>query len=744
MSSACILRTALAMILACVPLLAAENKWKPFKVPLMTTWGEQIDPAKVWQEYPRPQMVRKKWQNLNGLWEYAVVAKDAVKPTAFTGNILVPFPLESALSGVGHLLEPKEALWYRRTVTIAGAGAKAGQRVLLHFEGVDWDATVWVNGKEVGNNQGMHTWWNCDITEALAGGTQAEIVLKVLDPTEAGNQPLGKQKFKPNGCFYTRASGIWQTVWAEVVPTQHITALIAEQVASLDGVEVTVQATGGDKQTVTVTMSDKGIAVAKASGKAGERLKLTVANPKLWSPDSPHLYDLSATLDGGDTVTGYTAVRWCDKRKDAQGINRLFLNGKELFHFGPLDQGWWPDGLITPPSDEAMVYDLKYLKSIGCNMLRKHIKVEPARYYYACDKLGLLVWQDFPSGESNRNEAARINFKRESATIIEQLRGFPCIVMWVVFNEGWGQFDTKGTQAITAWTKETDPRRLVCNASGWTDQKCGDIIDAHAYPGPRMPAIEADRIAVLGEFGGLGLQVKDHLWQPDSWGYQSFGNAADLEKRYLQLVVAMRPLIARGLAAAVYTQTTDVEGEVNGWLTYDRKIIKIPTAALAAMNARLYLPTVPPIILAATADDQRIKPALWRWTTTKPTDGWEKPGFNDTAWAEGPAGFGTAGTSGAIIGTEWKTDDIWLRRSFTYDGKAIKNPALYLCHDDAAEIFINGQLVASAGGSIGSYITLPIQNEKFSLTKGANILSVHCHQDKGGQYIDVGLIDNPE
>lgn len=718
-------------------LLGAAPDWQPAKSPLMTEWGARVTPANAWREYPRPQLVRKDWQCLNGLWNYAVTGKDEPQPSQWSGRILVPFGLESALSGVGRLLEPAEALWYQNTVTVAGL--KPGHRALLHFGGVDWDATVWVNGREVARHQGMCAPFTADITAALNGNLTADIVVKVLDPTTG--VPHGKQSLKPEGCFYTRMSGIWQTVWLEIVPEAHITRVLAQQVATLDGVDVTVSASQPNLP-VTVRLLDGRTEVATAKGLAGTPLALKVKRPKLWSPDSPFLYDLEVTLDGGESVASYTAIRWCAVQKDAAGINRLFLNGKPLFQLGPLDQGWWPDGLRTPPSDEATRWELGFLKKAGFNMLRKHITVENARYYRACDELGLLVWQDFPFPGSRKTEDGRANFQRESAEIVDSLKGFPCIVMWVVFNEMWEQFDAAGTKRMTEWTKSCDPRRIVSSTSGWMDYGDGEIVDAHRYPGPACPALDPQRAAVLGEFGGQGLTVPGHMWQEKSWGYKSSDSPEALAKRYAELIDELKPLVARGLSAAVYTQTSDVEIEKNGLLTYDRKVAKISCEQLATIHAPLYRAMPAPRVIAATAE---LAPVIWRHTTTAPPARWEQPGFNATAWTEAPAGFGAVTskyTSGMTrIRSPWTTDDIWLRRSFDFSGASPRQPALVIYADNRAEVWLNGQRLAdTTRNNAGSYTIIPLA--ALPLKAGSNTLAIHCQRQKqDNQYLDAGLID---
>jgi hypothetical protein len=719
----------------------------------MTRWGKEVTPANVHPEYPRPQLVRlekgkPQWQNLNGLWDYAIRAKNETQPPQWDGQILVPFPVESALSGVMKPVGEPNAVWYHRSLKLSKPAGD--QRLLLHFGAVDWQATIYVNGTKVGMHEGGYDPFQFDITSALKATGEQDLVVRVTDPTDKGTQPRGKQVLKPGGIFYTAVTGIWQTVWLETVPEQHIAAL--KIVPDLDGkrILVTVQASdakAGGK--VTATLLDKGTTVATAEGLAGEPLALEIKTPKPWSPDDPFLYGLKVELAGGDAVESYAALRKISLGKDEQGIPRLLLNNKPLFQYGPLDQGWWPDGLYTPPSDAALKSDVEMLKKLGCNMIRKHVKVEPDRWYYDCDQLGIMVWQDMPSGDRGiggndpdlkRSPASAAEYEREWTAIIHALESHPCIVMWVPFNEGWGQFDTA---RIVDMTHKLDPSRLVDNASGWTDRHVGDVSDMHNYPGPGMPRVEERRAAVLGEFGGLGLAIHGHLWaEKNNWGYVQFKNKEDLGAEYLQMMGRLRGLIGQGLCAAVYTQTTDVEGEVNGMMTYDREVLKLPEAAVTAAHRKLYLP--PPRVEVVLATSQH-SPQMWKTTGSKPADDWFKPGFDDSKWTSAGGGFGTKGTPGAVIGTEWKSQDLWLRRSFELKDAHLTDPQWLVHHDDDAEIYLNGEKVASLAGYTSSYAQFPLSEKARGLLKsGSNTVAIHVHQNAGGQFIDAGIVNVQE
>jgi len=724
-------------------------KWQPAKGPLMTRWARRISPKNAHRKYPRPQMVRKSWQNLNGLWDYAIVHKNHPRPDTFDGKILVPFPVESALSGVMKPVGQENHLWYRRTFRIPRTWK--GRDVLLHFGAVDWETTVWINGTQVGTHRGGYDPFSFDITNALKETSEQEIVISVWDPTNAGTQPRGKQVVKPGGIWYTAVTGIWQTAWLEPVPEAYIKWI--KIVPDIDNKLVKVTAASSDPAgySVEVEAKDWWFTKAKNKGNAGEEIVLTIKKPKLWSPDSPFLYDLKVTLKNSkgkkvDAVSSYFGMRKIEVRKDKKGINRLFLNNKPLFQFGPLDQGWWPDGLYTAPSDAALRYDIEVLKKLGCNMLRKHVKIEPARLYYWCDKLGLMVWQDMPSGDKyiggndpdiERSPESAQQFEAELKAMITTFYNHPSIIMWVPYNEGWGQWDTP---RIVEMIKKLDPTRLVNNASGWTDRKVGDVHDIHSYPGPAAPPVEESRAGVLGEFGGLGLPVKGHTWQDEkNWGYRSYETREELTDAYVALIDNLRSLIGDGLSAAVYTQTTDVEIEINGWMTYDRAMIKMNTKKAAAANKRLYLPA--PVLKTIVPTSQK-QPQNWKYTTNKPADGWQKADFDDSEWQQGPGGFGTKGTPGTIVRTEWKKSDIWVRRTFVLKDTKFSQPQLSIHHDEDVEVYINGQLVAKLQGYTTSYLRKSLDEKARSALKaGTNCIAVHCRQTGGGQYIDAGLVD---
>ncbi|HLJ94716.1 MAG TPA: glycoside hydrolase family 2 TIM barrel-domain containing protein [Gemmataceae bacterium] len=742
------MRLAIVVVVLLGTVIPLRADWQPAKGPLMTRWAKEVSPARVHPEYPRPQMVRSDWLNLNGLWQLAF-AKEADSVPAgkeLTERILVPFPVESALSGV---MKRADRLWYRRTFSVPKAWA--GRRTLLHFGAIDWAATVWVNGKELGSHRGGYDPFSFDISEALKPEGEQELVVGVWDPTDAGTQPRGKQVNRPQGIYYTPTTGIWQTVWLEPVAKASIASLKIVPDVDAGKVHVAVQGRGtAAEHSIRVVALDGERAVGTIEGPLDRTLDLSIATPKLWSPDAPFLYDLRIELRQGgqsvDTVQSYFGMRKIAIGKDDQGVTRMLLNGKFIFQLGPLDQGFWPDGLYTAPTDEALKYDIEITKKLGFNLARKHVKVEPDRWYYWCDKLGLLVWQDMPSGdkgvapgkgEITRTPESAKEFEIELARMLDGLHNHPCIIMWVVFNEGWGQFDTA---RLTRWTKEHDPSRLVDCASGWNDRGVGDVHDIHVYPGPGGPDPEPNRAAVLGEFGGLGLGVDGHTWTNKTWGYRGTQSSEDLTRKYEQLLRGVWKLKnEKGLSAAIYTQTTDVETEANGLMTYDRAVIKMDQERVAAVN-KGDLSRVPEIKEVVPTSQQAGQ--LWRYTFEKPGSDWFKPGFDDAAWKEGRGGFGTKGTPGAVVRTEWKTDDIWIRRPFTLPEPSFKHLNLFVHHDEDAEIYINGVLAARVSGYITDYEGIPMNAEaRAALHPGQNLFAVHCKQTKGGQYIDVGIVD---
>ena len=593
----------LTMLLALALCSSTFAQWKPAGDKIKTSWGEQLDPKNVLPEYPRPIMERNDWKNLNGLWKYAITKKGDPTPAAYQGDILVPFAVESSLSGVGKMINEKEELWYQRTFDIPSAWR--GKQILLHFGAVDWKAEVWVNDVKVGEHTGGFTPFYFDITSVLNKGNN-DLVVKVWDPSDRGEQPRGKQIANPHGIWYTPVTGIWQTVWLEPVATQYITNLKTTPNIDNNSVKVEVAANTTSADKVEVKVFDGKNLVAKGAALNGVPVELAMpANAKLWSPDSPFLYNMEVTLykDGKaiDQVKSYTAMRKYSIRKGQNGITRLQLNNKDYFQFGPLDQGWWPDGLYTAPTDEALVYDLKKTKDFGYNMVRKHVKVEPARWYTHCDQLGLIVWQDMPNGgpspqwqarnyfngtEVIRSAASEANYRKEWKEIIDCLYSYPSIAVWVPFNEAWGQFKTP---EIVAWTKEYDPSRLVNPASGGNHYTCGDILDLHHYPGPNMFLYDPRRATVLGEYGGIGLVVEGNTWVNDkkNWGYVKFNTSDEVTNEYIKYGKHLLELIRKGFSAAVYTQTTDVEGEINGLMTYDRKVIKMNEAKVREINQQI-------------------------------------------------------------------------------------------------------------------------------------------------------------
>lgn len=574
---------------------------------MLTPWGEKVTPQNAWQEYPRPQMVRNNWTNLNGHWNYAITKKDSQKPEKWQGKILVPFAIESQLSGVQKRITPDDALWYQRTFTHKSKGDN--KHTILKFEAIDYQSTIWINDEQVGNHTGGNLPFSFDITKALKPG-QNTLTVKVLDATDSAYQLHGKQRLNPKGIWYTPVSGIWQTVWLENIPT---TSLQTPKITTKINGEVIIEAPVTTSQklaelahpSVLAVVKEKGKTIARANVTAGHPIKFTIENPKLWSPDSPTLYDLELTC-GEDNIQSYFGIRETTVAKDKDGHLRLHLNGKPLFHWGTLDQGWWPDGLLTPPSDAAMFSDIEFLKNAGFNTIRKHIKVEPRRYYAHCDRIGMLVWQDqvsakrgddppWPRLAPNPPEAiwpdhAHEQFMAEHKAMIDTLYNHPSIVQWVPFNERWGQHRT---MSVGKWATNYDPTRQINIASGGNFFPTGHIVDHHQYPHPGFP-FELGKggrfdnyVKVVGEFGGHGFPVEDHLWNPDArnWGYGGLPqNKEEWTQRYQASIEKLVELRNEGIAAGIYTQTTDVEGEINGLITYDRRVQKLAPATLRKIH----------------------------------------------------------------------------------------------------------------------------------------------------------------
>jgi beta-galactosidase/beta-glucuronidase len=583
-----------------------DYQWEPIEDQIMTRWSHEIDPTRPFPEYPRPQFKRNEWINLNGLWDYAIRPKEEHEVSDYDGKILVPFPVESALSGVKKKLKPRQKLWYRRTFKIP-EGWK-DKRIFLHLGAVDWEATIWVNKHKIGVHQGGYTPFSFEISGFIDYKFENELVVEVWDPTDAGGQERGKQSLRPVAIWYTAVSGIWQTVWLEPVSKTYIRDFKLIPNIDDESLEVLVNVNNStDDCKIRTEVKEGETTILSMVNDINNRIILKIPSPKLWSPKSPFLYDLTIKIEEKneiiDKVESYFGMRKINLREGKNGIKAIELNNERIFQFGTLDQGYWPDGLYTAPTDEALHYDIEITKELGFNMIRKHVKVEPARWYYYCDKIGLLVWQDMPNGGINymtdlppnineykdlREEASKEFYYKELESMISALYNSPCIITWVPFNEGWGQFDT---EKVSKLIKKLDPTRLVNAASGWFDFGVGDIFDQHSYPNPILPDKNkiGSRAAVVGEFGGLGLEIIDHMWNiKKKFFYRNLRDQQGLTKKYENLISKLKNLIEIGLSAAIYTQTTDVEGEVNGLLTYDREILKIDKKKLRDLNLSLY------------------------------------------------------------------------------------------------------------------------------------------------------------
>ena len=575
---------------------------------LKTRWASEVTPENVWQEYPRPQMVRLYWENLNGLWDYAIRPKGDNNIGEFDGKILVPFCIESSLSGVQKYVGKDNELWYQRKFDYTLYGK---EHVLLHFGAVDWECEVWVNDIKVGSHTGGYTPFTLDITQAVKKKGNV-LKVRVWDPTDQGEQPCGKQHVKPHGIWYTPVTGIWQTVWLEAVANEiyienlkiipdidnHTVTVIPEIVNASRDIKVKVEV-------YAKNVRRKNKIVSKGQSINGEAVEVAMpVDAILWSPDNPFLYGVDVSVYKGnklvDYVISYFAMRKFSTAKDENGIVRLMLNNEPIFMFGPLDQGWWCDGLYTAPCDEAMKYDIQKTKDFGYNMIRKHVKVEPARWYYYCDRLGVIVWQDMPSGGrgpgwvtdryfdgplSRRTPESEATYKKEWKEIIDYLYSVPSIGVWVPFNESWGQFKTP---EIVEWTKSYDPSRLVNPASGGNHYPVGDILDIHNYPDPEMYFYDASRANVLGEYGGIGRKIEGHTWVPEQgWGYVEYDTEEKVTDTYVEYANKLLNLIPRGFSAAVYTQTTDCEVELNGLMTYDREVVKLNEERIREINLKI-------------------------------------------------------------------------------------------------------------------------------------------------------------
>ena len=726
-----------AIVLAASFFSATVQAWQMKQAPLMTRWASQVDTNAPLPEYPRPQMVRADWLNLNGLWQFQAGETNDAVPAGknLAEEILVPFPMESPLSGV-KAYHPFS--WYRRMFTVPPAWS--GKRVILHLDAVSWESEVFVNGTSVGVHKGGYDPISYDITDQVKGDGPQELVVRVFAPVDNAGEPRGKQTLHPRGIMYTSSSGIWQPVWLEPVDAVGITNLKIVPDVDNAKLKLTVTSPVSEKTSVSVTVSSNGLTVATATGAPNSEMNIPIPNPALWSPDHPFLYDLKiSTLHDGavkDTVTSYFGMRKISVGT-VGGIKKMLLNNQFLFQIGPLDQGFWPDGNYTAPTDDALRSDIEQEKALGFNMVRKHIKVERARWYYWADKLGILVWQDMPSINSYTREKQPIDapqFRTELNRMVETHWNSPAIILWVLFNESQGQHDT---EALVHEIAAKDPSRLVNQASGGTHFGVGDLLDVHSYPTPGCLFSET-QVRVCGEFGGIGCQVPGHLWDPAKAGgnYTKANDTTELARKYDQFikdVVAFKS--NEGLSAAVYTETTDCENECNGLLTYDRvmktDVNQIRASNLKAINGNLKLTPVVPTSSKAGVS--------WKYTTNAPAADWFTAKFDDAAWASAPAGFGQGGR------TDWRGSDIWLRQKFSLGAltpKEMEQLVFDVSHREGCEIYLNGVLAGNLDGQTSTYVVEPIPAgvKATLIPNGTNIIAVHCHKaPRGGQFIDAGL-----
>jgi len=717
------------------------QKWQPKKAPLMTRFAQDVNPNKVLPEYPRPQMVRNKWLNLNGIWQYQPGTSEieSLPQGNLSSHILVPFPVESALSGV---MEHHERLWYKRNFTIPKDWA--GERILLYFGAVDFESEVFINGQSVGVHKGGYDPFSYDITDKLTRNGTQQIAVRVYDPTDKGGFPRGKQSLKPGGIMYTPTTGIWQTVWLEPVPENYIRGIKIVPDIDQSVLKLTVNTDNAEDFDVDIRIKDGEKLITSKSGKANNEIIIPVPNEKLWSPDHPFLYNLSISIKKGnktvDDVSSYFGMRKISIEND-RGYKKMFLNNKFVFEIGPLDQGFWPDGIYTAPTDKAIQNDLEMMKKLGFNMVRKHIKVEPYRWYYWADKLGLLVWQDMPSANSYTEHTPPVDtaeYESELKRMVETHWNSPSIIMWDLFNEAQGQ---NNTVHLAKMVKELDPSRLVNQASGGDFFNVGDVLDIHSYPAPACPSSTSQALA-CGEYGGIGYAIKNHTWSK-GWGYLMIQNQREYDSLYNQFA---NDLIVfktnNGLSAAVYTQITDVETELNGLITYDRAVVKgnlqkIRQSNWNMIHENLYLSNILP-----TSEKEGRN---WKYSFEKPSNGeWYTKNFDDANWKIGEAGFGTKETPGSVVRTVWNTDDIWIRQEFSLGNlsKMEKNNlVLYLHHDDDCEVYINGVKAADAKNYTSGYSMIQMNEaaKNALLANGKNVIAIHCHQKKGGQYIDAGI-----
>lgn len=724
-------------------LTAAADGWSMKKAPLMTRWAAKVDPKNPLPEYPRPQFARKDWMSLNGVWDFQPGREGDGAPIGkrLPESILVPYPVESAISGV---MRHHERVWYRRTFTVPPKWQ--GQRIMLNFGAVDWESEVFVNGNSVGVHRGGYDPFAYDVTPYLSGNGPQELIVRVFDPAENGGQPRGKQATKGIDILYTPSTGIWQTVWLEPVPKASIDNL--KITPDVDGASLKLRvnvAEGTDGLSVAVQVKASGKTVRSAVGKPNAEMTIPMPKARLWSPDDPFLYDLSISLiQNGkpvDRVSSYFGMRSVSART-VGGVRRMLLNGKFVFQLGALDQGFWPDGLYTAPTDEALKYDLAQQKALGFNMVRKHVKVEPYRWYYWADKLGLMVWQDMPTAQSYGGvEADARQYTAELGRMVQTHWNSPSIVMWVVYNENCGQNAinrTIPTPTLTNLVKRLDPWRLVNEASGYDWYGSGDVADSHTYPAPRAVPGQPNQVIVSGEFGATKYPLTGHLWGTKN--IVEVSTESEYVKRYESYANLLPMLKAEGLCGAVYTQITDVETELNGILTYDRAAFKTDPKKLRKLNLDAIHKEMR---LEDVLPTSRVEGHPWKYTVTAPGSSWYQTRFDDSGWSQGKAPFASEGTPDITVRTPWTSSDIWLRKQFSLgslSAEDLKSLVFRLYHDEDCEIYINGVLAASVKG-YSTYTVAPITEagRRALIPNGTNTIAVHCHQTEGGQGIDVGI-----
>ena len=744
--------------------IQAQN-WAPVPGQIMTNWANDVTPENVWKEYPRPQMVRTDWLNLNGLWDFEITERDTNKIAInYARKILVPFCVESALSGIKETITGKQQMMYRRFFSIPSHWNQ--KHLILHFEAVDYETKVWVDGKYVGIHKGGYDHFQFDIAGFLNKDEKHEIKLVVWDPTNEGSQPIGKQALPAirNRTKYTATSGIWQTVWLE--PTNEVAIESIKIIPNIDNGTISLQtkvvgATQGAR--IKIQAFDQGKEIASSIAAIGEPVSLQLNQPKLWSPTNPFLYDFKLSLinDGKvvDEVSSYFGMRKISMGRDQEGYMRILLNNEIIYQLGPLDQGYWPDGILTPASDQALRYDIAYLKKIGANMDRMHMKVQPERWYYHCDQLGILVWQDMVSPTKFIDTKSNLNpsdFELEHNITVDQLYNHPSIIQWVLFNESWGQYDT---ERLTAALKAKDPTRLVINASGWHDKKVGDIRDFHDYtihPAVALVNKNDDRAMVLGEAGGIDLLIPGHLWTPDLKGGTKIKtdwsidfkkgivkSSDELIEKYKILLDDLFQLKKYGLNAVVYTQISDVEDEISGWMTYDRKVSKLPETTFAALHEQFFKPTMTGKFILPLSINE---PQQWNYSFTAPSNDWIK----NTTIADfklGEAPFGIESNNVHKVNTPWNTNSLFLNKEFTLSSVPSKL-SLIACNTGITEVYINGAYVMQFNNFLKNDPEVKISetilsDEAMKLLKlGVNQLSLKFNFPSVGKpvyYYDFGI-----